>query len=100
MSQPVEVRIPHKLGQSVAKDRIGGGIGKLEEIIPGAQLSDLHWEGDVLVFTLTALGQRVAGRLDVQESHVHALLDLPPMLATFANKAKEMLERTGPKLLK
>ncbi|MEO9635264.1 MAG: polyhydroxyalkanoic acid system family protein [Parasphingorhabdus sp.] len=99
MGEPVTVSIPHKLGLAEAKSRIGSGIHTLGDMIPGASLQDHHWEGDHLHFTLEAVGQRIGSEMQVREDEVYAILDLPPMLALFANKIKEKLMREGPKML-
>jgi len=97
---PIKVDIPHKLGRETAKARLGGGIGKLAEMIPGASSTSHHWEGDTLHFTVSALGQTIASKCEVFDSHVHAEVDLPPMLALFAGKIRDKLMSAAPKLLK
>ncbi len=100
MSQPVEVDIPHRLGREAARARIAGGIAKLESYIPGGTVSESRWDGDRLSFVVAALGQRAAATVDVGEDKVHLAVDLPPMLALFAGKIRDVLGREGPKLLK
>lgn len=100
MSEPITVEVPHKLGREAAKARVGGGIGKLAEMFPGGATVEHHWEGDALSFTVSALGQRIASRLEVEEDKVRAIVDLPPMLALFAGKIREKLAKEAPKLLK
>ncbi|GAA0734448.1 polyhydroxyalkanoic acid system family protein [Sphingomonas japonica] len=100
MTQPVEIDIPHKLGRDAARDRIGGGIGKLAGMFPGGAAVDHRWEGDTMHFTVAAMGQRVACRLDVADTNVHAAIDLPPFLGLFAAKIREKLAKVGPTLLR
>ena len=100
MTDPVEVDIPHKLGREAARARIAGGIGKLESYIPGGTVTENRWDGDRLSFTVTALGQRAHATVDVLEDKAHLAVVLPPMLALFAGKIRDMLGREGPKLLK
>ena len=100
MADPITLDIPHKLGRDAAKARIGGGIGKLADLFPGGAAVDQRLEGDVMHFTVSAMGQKVASRLEVFEDKVHAVVDLPPMLALFASKIREKLAREAPKLLK
>jgi len=99
MAAPIELDIPHRLGREAARARIAGGIHKLADMFPGGAELEQHWEGDSLHFTVSALGQRVASRLDVGEDKVHAVVDLPPFLALFADKIREKLGREAPKLL-
>ena len=98
--KPVHANIPHQLGKAEAKQRLENGMDKLSEMIPGGDVTSHHWEGDRLLFTATAMGQTIAAKCDVREDVVAVELDLPPMLAMFAGKIREKLERSGPKLLK
>ncbi|MDB5705335.1 MAG: hypothetical protein JWN66_2451 [Sphingomonas bacterium] len=100
MSDPITVDIPHKLGLASARARIDKGVGKLASFVPGGAVTEHRWEGDTLIFTVEAMGQRVASRLDVMETRIHASFDLPPMLRLFASKIREKLTRDGAKLLK
>ena len=100
MNDPISVDIPHKLGLAGARERIEKGVGKLASFVPGGAVTEHRWEGDTLVFTVEAMGQRVASRLDVLETKVHATFDLPPMLRLFASKIREKLTKDGTKLLK
>lgn len=100
MPAPIIVDIPHKLGREVARARLAGGIGKLAEVVPGGGTVTQHWQGDTLHFSVSAMGQTVASRLEVLEGHVHAEVDLPPMLALFAAKVREKLVEKGLLLLK
>ncbi len=100
MPDPVIVDIPHKLGRDAARARLAGGVGKLGEMIPGGGAVDSRWEGDTLHFTVSAMGQTVASRLDIFDDRVHAEVDLPPLLALFAGKIRDRLAREAPKLLK
>lgn len=99
MAEPVTVDIPHKLGREGARARIAGGVGKIGGMFPGGGAVQERWEGDTLHFTVSAMGQTVASRLDVFEDRVHAEVDLPPMLALFAGKIREKLQKEAPKLL-
>lgn len=100
MPDPITVDIPHKLGREAARARIAGGVGKIAGMFPGGGHVEERWEGDTLHFTVSAMGQRVASRLEVHENRVHAVVDLPPMLALFASKIREKLASEAPKLLK
>lgn len=99
MTEPIVVEIPHKLGREAARARIAGGVGKLAGWFPGGASVESRWEDDTLHFTVAALGQRVACRLEVFDARVRAEVDLPPMLALFAGKIRDKLLRDGPKLL-
>lgn len=99
MAEPVIVDIPHKLGREGARARLAGGVGKIGQMFPGGGTVQESWQGDTLHFTVTAMGQSVASRLEVFDDRVHAEVDLPPMLALFAGKIREKLQKEAPKLL-
>lgn len=100
MAEPIALDIPHKLGRAGARARIANGIGRLAEVIPGGAVTAQAWEGDTLSFTVEGMGQRVASRVEVHDTHVHAVVDLPPFLALFAEKIRAKLAEKGPALLK
>ena len=100
MAEPVKVDIPHKLGREAARARIAGGVGKLADMFPGGGHVEQRWEGDTLHFTVSAMGQRIGSKLEVFDDRVHAVVDLPPMLALFAAKIREKLSSGATKLLK
>jgi hypothetical protein len=100
MTAPIDVDIPHKLGREAARTRIAGGIGKLVDFLPGSTVTEHRWDGDVLRFTVEAMGQRVASTLEVFDDRVHAHFELPALLALFAEKIRAKLQKDGPALLK
>lgn len=100
MSEPVTVDIPHKLGRDEAKDRLRKGLDKLTSFIPGAGILDDRWDGDSLSFKVRALGQTATAKLDVFDDRVHAVIDFPPLLSLFADKARQVLSDSGRKLLR
>lgn len=99
MGQPVEMDIPHKLGKAGVHERLDKGIGRIATMIPGGAVVDHRWDGDTMLFTVEAMGQRIASRLETSESNVHAVIDLPPLMALFANQIKAALQKDAPKLL-
>ncbi len=100
MSQPITVDIPFKDSRDAVRARLDNGVGKLAAMFPGGAAVDQRWEGDTLHFTVQALGQKVASKLDLLDTHVHATIDLPPFLALFADKIRAKLAKDGPALLK
>jgi hypothetical protein len=99
MGEPVEMDIPHKLGKAGVHERLDKGIGKIGTMIPGGAVVDHRWEGDTMHFTVQAMGQTIASRLETFEDKVHAVIDLPPLLALFANQVKAALQKEAPRLL-
>ncbi len=99
MTKPIVVDIPHKLGAEEAKRRMRGGIGKLKDHIPGGGQVASDWEGDRLNLRVQAMGQEVAGHIDVFEARVRIELMLPGMLSLFAGPIEAMLRSRGGDML-
>ncbi|WP_425230486.1 polyhydroxyalkanoic acid system family protein [Sphingomonas sp.] len=100
MADPITLDIPHQLGKAGVRARLESGVGKLGEKIPGGSVIDHRWDGDTLHFTVSAMGQRVASTATVFDKHVHAVVDLPGLLAMFAGPIKAAIQAEAPKLLK
>ncbi len=98
-TQPIEVDIPHQLGLAGARARVEAGFRQVADLIPGGHVAAHRWEGNSLVFVVEALGQRVASRLDLFDAHVHAAVQLPPMMALFAEPIRAKLARDGRAML-
>lgn len=99
MGTPITLDIPHKLGKAGVRARLDGGIGRIGEKIPGGGVVQHDWNGDVMHFTVEAMGQRIASELTVFEDKVHAVVDLPAFLGLFADAVKAAIEKEAPKLL-
>ena len=99
MSKPVIVEIPHQLGRAEARRRIEDGLGQLTGQI-GA-IGDLThaWEGDLLRFSLQAIGQTVTGTIAIEERIVRLEVHLPGIFAMVANKVKGRLRDEAQLLL-
>ncbi len=100
MPQPIIIDIPHKLGKAGVRARLDEGIAGVGQTIPGVGQVTHNWEGDTMNFTLATLGQTMRCRATVFEDKVHAEVDLPPMLALFGKKVREVFGQKLPKLLK
>jgi hypothetical protein len=100
MTDPITLEIPHKLGRAQARERIDKGSAQFAAIVPGATVKAHRWDGDILSFTLEAMGQSVATQIEVLDDRVRAIVDLPPMLALIAGRIGEKLLGAGAKLLR
>jgi hypothetical protein len=100
MSQPISLDIPHQLGKDGVRARLDGGVHKIGEMIPGGGRVQHSWDGDTMNFTVSAMGQEMRCAATISDKNVHAEVDLPPMLALFADKVRGVLGAELPKLLK
>ena len=99
MSKPVVVSIPHELGRAEARRRIEEGLGRLTGQIGGVGDLTRTWDGDLLRFSLVAIGQTVSGTIHVQEREVRLEILLPGIFAMVANKLKGRLRDEAQLLL-
>ncbi len=99
MNKPIVVDLPHKLGAEEAKRRMRNGIGKLSDHIPGGGQVESSWDGDRMNIRVQAMGQEVAGHMDVGDTKVHVELMLPAFMSLFASKIEGLLKSRGSEML-
>jgi hypothetical protein len=99
MTQPLIVDLPHSLGAEEAKRRIAGGVGRLQNHIPGGAKVDSRWEADRMLLSVHAMGQSIDGHIDILEKTVRLEIQLPAFLALFGNKIAGLLRSQGAELL-
>jgi len=100
MATPIIVNIPHQLGRVEARRRIEAGFAKLIRQLPGSGgACSQRWEGDRLVFGVTAMGQTIAGVINVLDAAVTIEIDLPGILGMVASGIKDRLQKVGQLLL-
>ena len=99
-NKTITITIPHRLTQQEARARLQKGITdlKAQHAASIAQVSET-WNGDQMSFRLTAMGQSITGRVDVQPSAIKLDIDLPWLLAAFAEKIKGQVEQRGRQML-
>ncbi len=100
MSKPLVVSLPHNLGKTEATRRLQGGLTQLKSQF-GDKIATVEeqWAGDRLSFRVGAMGQNVAGHLDVAEDSVRVEVQLPWMLSMVAEKAKGLIQKQGTLML-
>ena len=100
MTIPMKVDLPHKLGAAEAKRRIAGGIGGLEQHLPGAGTTvNSEWQGDRMKLRVTAMGQEVSANIDVEDRLVRLEVALPAMLSFLRKPIEALVRREGTELL-
>lgn len=98
-TQPIHVDLPHQLGRTEARRRIEANVGKLAGFIPGGATVTHEWQGDQLSLGITAMGQTVDARLDVEEKVVRVQVALPGLLGMMARPIEAALRSKGSELL-
>jgi hypothetical protein len=100
MERPIEVELQHKLGREEAHRRIANNVHKLRDHLPGGGPHvQSNWVGDQLNLDISAMGQKVAAQIDVEETKVRCRVMLPGMLAFFAGPIEAALKAKGGDLL-
>ena len=100
MATPITVSIPHQLGRAEARRRIETGFAKIIRQLPGsAGNCSERWDGDRLVFGVAAMGQTIAGFVDVGDAEVTMEIELPGLLGLLAGGLKGRLRKAGQLLL-
>ena len=100
MSAPVTISIPHQLGRAEARRRIEAGFANLARQFPGGgSTCSERWDGDRLSFGLTAMGQTIAGTIDVLDAAVTIRVELPGVLGLIASGLENRLRAAGQLLL-
>jgi hypothetical protein len=101
MATPITITIPHKLTRAEATTRVTESVERFKQQMGSVGLGQMRhaWAGDRLSFHAQALGQTITGRVDVNDHDLKIEVDLPALLAGFADKLRGKLQREGPKLL-
>jgi hypothetical protein len=100
MSKPIVVSIPHRLGKDEAIRRLKSGLGKMRTNYGHLlAVQEETWDGDRLLFQVSALGQAAAGIIDVADDHVRLEVTLPWLLAKLAEKIQPMIRKEGTLML-
>jgi hypothetical protein len=100
MATPISISIPHQLGRAEARRRIEAGFSNFVHQLPGSGgTSSQRWDGDRLSFGVAAMGQSVAGVIDVLDTAVTIEIELPGLLGMIAGGFKDRLQKAGQLLL-
>jgi hypothetical protein len=100
MSHPVFVSIPHRLGKEEALARLKAGFsGARTQYSSILSVQEEIWSGDRLTFRVSSMGQVASGTIDVAEDHVRLEINLPWLLAKFAEKIVPTIRTQGTLLL-
>ena len=101
MSAPLTIDVPHKLGRAAARERLRTRSGELASHMPGgvAEVQSSWASEDEMHLDITAMGQTIAARLEVQDTLVRVHLVLPPMLSFFSGLIGNAVREGGERML-
>ena len=98
----MRVPIPHSLGRDEARRRLMARSGEIAGLVPGgmAEVTTTWPSDDRMDLCVKALGKSVDGYVEISDSAVTVVIDLPPALALFAPMVRGAVESNAQKLLK
>ena len=100
MRRTISVALPHDLGEEEAKRRLAKGFSDARTKYPAyLQHAREAWNGNTMEFTASAIGQTVSGRVQVEAKRLLIHIDLPLLLAVFAEHILPHVESEGRRLL-
>jgi hypothetical protein len=96
----ITLSIPHRLTRDEARRRVQNALAGLkgQHAAQFAQVEE-NWTAHHMDFRVAVLGQSLTGRVDVGEEKVDIALDLPWLMAIFADRIRDEVQRKGTKLL-
>ena len=100
MPKTISVSISPRLAPAEVRARIDSALADLRKQFPQyAGTLRETWVGNELSFEMSAVGQAITGRADVQPDLVHIHVDLPMLVAMLADKIRPRIEAEARKLL-
>ena len=97
----MEVAIPHSLGKATVRERLRARGHLIGEGIPGG-VADVQtaWPSeDRMSLAVTALGQTVNGHVDIEDTQVVFVVEVPPALGFVKPIIEGAIRQQGQKLL-
>ncbi len=87
------ISIPHQLTRDEAKRRIREQMGAVRGQVSAIGSLQETWEGDKMVFSLSAMGQPISGHMTVEDHKVNVEVALPWLLRMLAGTVKQNVEQ-------
>src|SRR3981189_82294 len=100
MSDPLVVSIPHRLGREEAERRLKSGLAGARANFPHlTPISQETRDENPLTFGADGIGRAASGLIDVRDDHVVLTVQLPWLLAKFAQAASNVISKQGTLML-
>ena len=98
----MRVPIPHSLGREEARRRLHSRSGDIAKLVPGgmAEVTASWPSDDRMDLRVKALGKSVDGYVEISDSTVTVVFDLPVSFAFFEPMVRGAIESNAQKLLK
>jgi len=97
----MQVAIPHQLGRDEVRRRLKSRSHTLASAIPGGMADvETSWPAeDRMNLSVQAMGQVVAGYIDIRDTDIQVVLDLPPALSFISPMVEGAIRQQGHLLL-
>ncbi len=97
----MQVAIPHQLGRDEVRRRLQSRSHELSGVVPGGMAEvDTAWPSeDRMSLSVQAMGQMVAGHIDIRDTEILVDLVLPPALGFVQPVVEAAVRQQGQRLL-
>lgn len=97
----MRVAIPHQLGKDEVRRRLQSSSHKIAEHIPGgmAEVTTSWPSEERMTMQIAAMGQNLAGAVEIKAEQVVFTFDLPPALSFVEPIIEGAIRKQGQKLL-
>jgi len=97
----MEVAIPHSLGKDTVRERLRTRGHSIGDNIPGgmAEVTTSWPSEDRMAMTVTAMGQSIDAYVDIENSQVVFVVNVPPALGFVRPIIEGAIRQQGEKLL-
>ena len=93
--EPVVVTVSHTLGKDEVLNRLRPALAQAAQSFPILKIEQEVWDGDRMDFRIRALGQVIAGNVQVFDTSVRVEAAMPWLLAKFATAVQKVIESRG-----
>lgn len=97
----MRVAIPHDLPRATVRERLRSRSHEIADHIPGgmAEVTTSWTSEDSMTMRVTAMGQNLDGRVDIEDGQLVFEIDLPPALGFVEPLVANAVRQQGRKLL-
>lgn len=97
----MRITIPHALSTEEARHRLRSRSHEIGNFIPGGMAKvETSWPSeDCMRLSVGAMGQHVAGQVEIEPAQLVFVIDLPPALSFFEPMIAGAIRKEGQKLL-
>lgn len=89
--EPFVVTVPHSLGREEALRRMKPVLSEAVQSFPILRLEEEVWAGDRMDFRVKALGQSIAGSINVLDNAVRIEAMIPWLLSKFGGAVQQTI---------